>query len=64
MDRVLRQLTRQAKLLGQIDKRPVVNVLLVPAWLRIRSAIHLAFVDAFEPNGVTVGGMDSRTDIA
>jgi hypothetical protein len=45
IDRVLRQLEFQARLLGDLDDRPVVNVLLSPQWATVRAAI----VEALAP---------------
>ncbi len=42
---IRRQIELQAKLLGDLDDRPVVNVLLSPEWLELRAVI----VGALEP---------------
>jgi hypothetical protein len=42
IDRVHKQLELQAKLLGNLDERPVINVLLTPEWVTIRQAITSA----------------------
>jgi hypothetical protein len=42
VDRVLRQVELQAKLLGELDDRPTVNVLLAPEWLSVRAALLAA----------------------
>jgi hypothetical protein len=42
IDRVQRQLELQAKLLGAIDERPQVNVLLTPEWAMTRAALMAA----------------------
>lgn len=39
IDRVHRQIELQAKLLGQLDERPQINVMLSPQWVSIRSTI-------------------------
>jgi hypothetical protein len=39
VDRVQRQIELQAKLLGELDDRPQVNVLLAPEWLTVRTAL-------------------------
>ena len=39
VDRVLRQIELQAKLLGDLDDRPQVNVLVTPEWAALRSRI-------------------------
>ena len=45
VDRVHRQVELQAKLLGELDERPVVNVLVSPQWLAVRAAM----LDALRP---------------
>jgi hypothetical protein len=42
IDRIQRQLELQAKLLGDLDERPVVNVMLSPEWLHVRAAMLAA----------------------
>ena len=42
VDRVQRQIDLQAKLLGELDERPVVNVLVSSEWLRVRAAVLAA----------------------
>jgi len=44
-DRILRQLELQAKLLGDLDDRPQINVLVSPKWIEARTVI----VRALEP---------------
>ena len=39
IDRVWRQIELQARLLGELDERPQVNVLLAPEWVSIRSTV-------------------------
>lgn len=39
IDRIERQIALQAKLIGELDERPVVNVLIAPEWLAVRSAM-------------------------
>jgi hypothetical protein len=49
IDRVLRQLELQAKLLGQLDERAQINILLAPEWITIRETVLAAlwpFVEA------------------
>jgi len=45
VDRVQRQLELQAKLIGQLDERAVVNVLVAPEWLSIRAVLLDALGD-------------------
>jgi len=42
IDRICRQIELQAKLLGDLDERPVVNVLLSPEWLVLRGQLVAA----------------------
>lgn len=46
VDRIHRQIELQAKLLGELDERPVINVLMQPEWLQVR-AVLLAALAAF-----------------
>ncbi len=39
IDRIHRQIELQAKLLGELDERPVVNILVAPEWLALRGRI-------------------------
>jgi hypothetical protein len=39
IDRIQRQIELQAKLLGELDERPQVNVTVSPEWLTIRAAL-------------------------
>lgn len=42
IDRILKQIELQAKLLGDLDERPVINVLLSPEWQQLRARIVAA----------------------
>ena len=42
VDRVQRQIELQAKLLGELDDRPHVNVLLAPEWVTVRATLLAA----------------------
>lgn len=42
IDRIQRQIELQAKLLGDLDDRPQVNVLIMPEWLAVRTALLAA----------------------
>ena len=42
IDRIQRQIELQAKLLGQLDERPQVNVLVMPEWVQVRAVILTA----------------------
>ena len=39
IDRIHKQIELQAKLLGELDDRPVTNVLIAPEWLGMRAAL-------------------------
>lgn len=39
IDRIHRQIELQARLLGELDERPVTNILVAPEWLGVRSAL-------------------------
>jgi hypothetical protein len=45
VDRVQRQIELQARLLGELDDRPVVNVLITPEWHAVRAVIIQALAD-------------------
>jgi hypothetical protein len=42
VDRVQKQIELQAKLLGELDDRPTVNLLVAPEWLEVRAALFSA----------------------
>ena len=42
VDRIQKQIELQAKLLGELDERPQVNLYLSPEWLELRAAIVAA----------------------
>lgn len=42
IDRIQRQIELQAKLLGDIDDRPQVNVLVMPEWITVRAVLIAA----------------------
>ncbi|HEY8745812.1 MAG TPA: hypothetical protein VIU62_22220 [Chloroflexota bacterium] len=42
VDRVQRQIELQAKLLGELDERPQVNVLVMPEWVTLRARLLVA----------------------
>jgi len=45
VDRVQKQIELQARLLGDLDDRPVVNVLITPQWITLRAVILSALAD-------------------
>ena len=44
VDRVQRQIELQAKLLGDLDERPVVNILIAPEWVTIKTVLFKALL--------------------
>ncbi len=42
VDRIQKQIELQAKLLGDLDERPVVNILISDEWMRVRATIITA----------------------
>lgn len=42
VDRIQKQIELQAKLLGDLDEQPQINILLAPEWLTIRAALLTA----------------------
>lgn len=42
VDRIQKQIELQAKLLGELDDRPTINVLVAPEWLTLRAALFQA----------------------
>ena len=42
IDRVQRQIELQAKLLGQLDERPQVNILIAPEWATVKTVLFTA----------------------
>ncbi len=55
IDRIQRQIELQAKLLGQLDERPQVNVLVAPEWLKVRGTL-LAALAPYPEARVAVAG--------
>ena len=51
VDRIQRQIELQAKLLGELDERAQVNVLVAPEWLLVRSALLEALAPYPEARG-------------
>ncbi len=45
IDRIYRQIELQAKLLGELDERPVTNILVAPEWITTRAVL----MDALAP---------------
>ncbi len=55
IDRVHRQVELQAKLLGDLDERPVINVLVTPEWVQLRGQL-VAALAPFPEARVAVAG--------
>jgi len=45
IDRIQRQIELQAKLLGELDERPQINLMVSPEWLAVRLVIVQALMD-------------------
>jgi len=60
IDRIERQLTLQAKLLGELDERPVVNVLVTPEWAALRGRIVAALAPYPEARLAVAEALDDR----
>ena len=56
IDRVHKQIELQAKLLGDLDDRPVVNVLVSPEWVQLRGQI-VAALRPYPEAAVAVAGV-------
>jgi hypothetical protein len=56
VDRVQRQIELQAKLLGDLDDRPQINVLVSPQWLVVRSTL----LEALAPYGEARAAVAAR----
>lgn len=59
IDRIHRQIELQAKLLGELDERPVVNVLVAPEWLALRGRIVGALARHPEARLALAGVLDA-----
>ncbi len=60
IDRIERQITLQAKLLGDIDERPVVNILISDEWLHVRGLIIAALGSYPEAKQAVVGALSAH----
>lgn len=59
IDRIQRQIELQAKLLGDLDERPVVNVLISPEWHALRARIVGTLVSFPEARVALAGVLDA-----
>ncbi len=60
IDRIQRQIELQAKLLGELDDRPQVNVLIAPEWLELRVQILTALESFPEARQAVIGAISER----
>lgn len=56
IDRIYRQIELQAKLLGELDERPTINVLVSPEWLQVRTVL----LEALAPYPEAVAAVSGR----
>jgi len=59
IDRIQRQIELQAKLLGELDERPQINVLVSPEWLTLRLVIVGALADYPDAHRAVVGALSA-----
>ena len=57
IDRVMKQIEVQARLLGDLDDRPVVNVLVTPEWQQVRAQILAALAPYPEARFAVAGAL-------
>lgn len=57
VDRVHKQIELQAKLLGELDERPVINILMAPEWLVVRAALFSALQPYTEARAAVAGAL-------
>jgi hypothetical protein len=57
IDRIQRQIELQAKLIGELDERPQVNILVAPEWLQVRSALLVALSPYPEARAAAAGAL-------
>jgi len=60
VDRIQRQLELQAKLLGDLDERPVVNILVSSEWLAVRATIIQALDVHPEAKQAVIGALSAK----
>ncbi len=61
VDRIQRQIELQAKLLGQLDERPQVNLVISPEWVQVRTTI-LTVLSPYPEARVAVAGALASLD--
>jgi len=57
VDRVHKQIELQAKLLGELDERPQVNILMAPQWLQVRTILFEALQPYTEARAAVAGAL-------
>ncbi len=62
IDRIQRQIELQAKLLGDLDERPVINLLLAPEWLETRATIIRSLDGHPEARRAVVGALSASVE--
>jgi len=61
IDRIHKQVELQAKLLGELDDRPQINVVALPEWLHLRTAL-LAALAPYAEARMAVAGVLARQE--
>jgi len=59
IDRIQRQIELQAKLLGELDERPQINLVVSPEWLQVRLVIVQALADHPEAQRAVVAALSA-----
>jgi len=59
IDRIQRQIELQAKLLGELDERPQINLVVSAEWLQVRLVIVQALADHPEAQGAVVAALSA-----
>ena len=62
IDRIHRQIELQAKLLGELDERPVVNILVSTEWLALRGQLVAALAPYPEARACVAGVLTDARD--
>lgn len=62
VDRIHRQIELQAKLLGEVDTRPTVNVLIAPEWQEVRQQIFVALAPHPEAREAVARALEASPD--
>ena len=62
IDRVQKQIELQAKLIGELDDRPQINLLVAPEWLAVRSALLVALAPFPEARAAAAKALTQGTN--